>query len=88
MKPVVDSGAAIHVLSKLVRFLTTLCIQTVVTEQCWWRRVAVEGYVYRSLKFQVNYEVALVVRSILFVDVLSSKGVLVVFGEETVRSSS
>ena len=36
----------------------------------------------RSLKFQVNYEVAPVVRPILSVDVLTSKGVQVVFGAE------
>ena len=35
---------------------------------------------YRSLKFQVNYDVAPVVRSILSVDMLTRKGVLVVFG--------
>ena len=39
-----------------------------------------ESYVYRSLKFQVNYEVALVVRPTLSVDMLTRKGVLVVFG--------
>ena len=39
-----------------------------------------ESYVYRSLKFQVNYEVAFVVRPILSVDMLTRKGVLVVFG--------
>ena len=35
---------------------------------------------YRSLKFQVNCEVAPVVRPILSVDMLTRKGVLVVFG--------
>ena len=39
-----------------------------------------ESYVYRSLKFQVNYEVAPVVRPFLSVDMLTRKGVLVVFG--------
>ena len=39
-----------------------------------------ESYVYRSLKFQVNYEVAPVVRPILSVDMLTRKRVLVVFG--------
>ena len=34
----------------------------------------VESHVYRSLKFHVNYEVAFVVRPILSVDVLTSKG--------------
>ena len=42
----------------------------------------VESYVYRNLKSHVNYEVAPVVRPILSVDVLTSKGVLVVFGVE------
>ena len=42
----------------------------------------VESYVCRSRKFQVNYEVAFVARPILSVDVLTSKGVLVVFGVE------
>ena len=46
----------------------------------------VESYVYRSLKFQVNYKVTPVVRPILAVDMLTSKGVLVVFGVE--RNSS
>ena len=41
---------------------------------------------YRSLKCLVNYEVAPVVRPILFVDMLTRKGVLVVFGvQETVH---
>ena len=40
----------------------------------------IENYVYRSLKFQVNYEIAPVVRPILSVDMLTHKGVLVVFG--------
>ena len=44
--------------------------------------VKFESYVYRSLNFQVNSEVALVVRPILSVDVLTSKGMLVVFGVE------
>ena len=39
-----------------------------------------ESYVYRSRKFEVNYEVAPVVRPILSVDMLTRKGVLVVFG--------
>ena len=39
-----------------------------------------ECYVYRSVKFQVNYEVAPVARPILSVDMLTRKGVLVVFG--------
>ena len=42
----------------------------------------VESYVYRSLKFQVNYEVAPVVTPILSVEMVTSKGVLVVFGVE------
>ena len=41
-----------------------------------------ESCVYRSLKFQVNYEVAPVVGPILSVDMLTHKGVLVVFGVE------
>ena len=39
-----------------------------------------ESYVYRNLKFQVNYEVAPVVRPILSVDMLTRERVLVVFG--------
>ena len=39
-----------------------------------------ESYVYRNLKFRVNYEVAPVVRPILSVDMLTRKRVLVVFG--------
>ena len=39
-----------------------------------------ESYVCRKLKFQVNYEVALVVRPILSVDMFTRNGVLVVFG--------
>ena len=42
----------------------------------------VESYVYRSLKLQVNYESAPVVRPILSVDVLTNKRVIVVFGVE------
>ena len=42
----------------------------------------VESSVYRSLKFQVNYEVALVARPIFSVDLFTSDGVLVVFGVE------
>ena len=38
--------------------------------------------VYRSHKFQVNYEVAPVARPILSVDVLTCEGVLVLFGFE------
>ena len=42
MKPTVDSDAAIHVCpSWYVWLFTTLCIrETVVTQKCWWRRVA------------------------------------------------
>ena len=39
-----------------------------------------ESYVYRNLKFQVNDKVAPVVRPILSDDMLTRKGVLVVFG--------
>ena len=42
-----------------------------------------ESCVYRSLKVQVNYEVAPVVRPILSVHLLTGKGVLVVFGENS-----
>ena len=38
------------------------------------------SYVYQGFKFEVNYEVALVVRPILSVDESTSKGVQVVFG--------
>ena len=40
----------------------------------------IESYAYRSLKFQLKYQVAPVVRPILSVDKLTRKGVLVVFG--------
>ena len=48
-----------------------------------------ESYVYRSLKFQVNYEVPLFVRPILSVDMLTRKGVwsCLVF-REAVHSSN
>ena len=39
-----------------------------------------ESYVWESFKLEVNYEVAPVVRPILSVDVLTSKGVQVVLG--------
>ena len=39
-----------------------------------------ESYVYQSFKFQLNYEVALVVRPILPDELLISKGAQVVFG--------
>ena len=45
-------------------------------------RIKTECDVCRSLKFQVNCEVAPVVRPILSVDLLTSNGVLVVFGVE------
>ena len=39
-----------------------------------------KGYVYQSFKFQLNYDVALVVRPILSDELLISKGAQVVFG--------
>ena len=48
--------------------------------RCITLEAKLRGYVYRSPKFQVNYEVALVVRRILSVDMLTRQGVLVVFG--------
>ena len=60
----VDSGAPIGY------GFSPLCV----TQKCWWRRVA------SSSKCRVNYEVAPVVRPIFSVDVLTSKGALVVFG--------
>ena len=55
------------------------------SKKCWWSGIApcwskAESYVYRSLKFQVNYEVAPFVRPFVSVDVLTSRGVSVVFG--------
>ena len=86
MRPMVDSGAAIHVCPNWYGF-SPLCLST--------KKLSLksaggdllhhfgsktESYVCLSLKFHVNYEVALVARPILSVDMLTHKGVWVVFG--------
>ena len=88
MKPMVDSGVAIYVcpswygFSPLCASAKQLSLRSAGGDVLHHLGSKVESYVYRSLKFQVNSEVALVVRPILSVDVLTSKGVLVVFGVE------
>ena len=86
MRPMVDSGAAIHVCPNLYDF-STLSLST---KQLSFKSSGgdvlhhlgskTESYVYRNLEFQVNYEDALVVRPIFSVYMLTRKGVLVVFG--------
>ena len=56
------------------------CHSRVLVETCCIIFEAKQSYVCRNLKFQVNYDVALVVRPILSVDMLTRKRVLVVFG--------
>ena len=86
MKPMVDSGAAIHVCLNWYGFsprsLSTkhLSLKSAGGDVLHHLGSKTESYVYRNLKFQVNYEVAPVVRRILSVDMLTHKGVLVVFG--------
>ena len=65
MKPMVDSGAAIHVCPNWYGFSPTFLVQRnschsrVLGETCWHHLGSkTESYVYRNLKFQVNYEVA------------------------------
>ena len=53
---------------------TFLVHETVVTQECWWS----ESYVYQSLNFHVNYEVAPVVGPILSVGMLTRKRDLIV----------
>ena len=92
MKPVVDSGAAIHVcpslygFSPLRAFAKQLSLGSAGGDVLHHLGSETESYVYRSLKIQVNYEIAPVVRSILSVDVLTSTGVFVVFGVEEISS--
>ena len=83
----VDSGAAIHVCPNWYGFsplsLSTkqLSLESAGGDVLHHTGSKSESYVYRNLKFQVkNYEVAPVVRTILSVDMLTRKGVLVVFG--------
>ena len=89
MKLMVDSGAAIHVCSNFFCFSHL----SVSTKQLSLKSAGgdvlhhlgsskVESYTYRSLELQVIYEVALVVSPILSVDMLTRKGVSVVFGVE------
>ena len=75
MRPMVDSGAPFHVCPAWYGFspLSLLTCYIILEAKT-------ESYVFRSLKFQVNSGVALVVRPILSVDMLTRKGVLVVFG--------
>ena len=94
MKPMVDSGAAIYVRPSWYGFSSRCAsakqqsLKSAGGDVLHHLGSKVESYVNRSLKFQVGYEVAPVVRPTLLVDLLSSKEVLVVFGiEGTVRSS-
>ena len=79
MRPMVDSGAAIHVCPKWYGFsplsLSTkqLSLKSAGGDVLHHLGSITESYVYRSLKFQVNYEVAPVVRPILSVDMLTRK---------------
>ena len=82
----VDSGAATHVcphwygFSPLSLSTKQLSLKSADENVLHHLGSKTESYVHRSLKFQVNYEVAPVVRPILSVDMLTRKGVLVVFG--------
>ena len=86
MKPMVDSGAAIRVclnrygFSPLSLSTKQLSLKSAGGDVLHHLGSKTESYVCRNLKFQVNYEVAPVVRPILSVDMLTRKGVLVVFG--------
>ena len=85
MNPMVDSGAAIHVcpnwygFSLLSLSMKQLSLKSAGGDVLHHLGSKTESYVYRNLKFQVNYEVAPVVRPILSVDMLTRKRVLVVF---------
>ena len=85
-------GTAIHVLSQLVRFsllsasAKQLPLKSVGGDVLHHLGSKIDSYVYRSLIFQVNCEVAPVARPILSVDMLASKGVLVEFGVEGISS--
>ena len=82
----VGSGAAIHVCPNWYGFsplsLSTkqLSLKSAGGDVLYHLGSKTESDVYRNLKFQVIYEVAPVVRPILAVDMLTRKGVLVVFG--------
>ena len=84
MRAMVDSGAAIHVCSNWYGFsplsLSTkqLSLKSAGGDVLHHLGSKTESFVYRSLKFQVNYEVAPVARPILSVDMLTREGVLVV----------
>ena len=84
----VDSGAAIHVCSNWYGFSPLslsskqLSLKSAGEDELHHLGSKTESYVFRNLKFQVNYEVAPVVRPSLSVDMLKRKGVLVVFGVE------
>ena len=84
--PIVDYGAAIHVCPNWYGFsplsLSTkqLSLKSAVETCCIILEAKLRVTWYRSLKFQVNYEVVLVVKPILSVDMLTRIGVLVVFG--------
>ena len=84
----VDSGAAIHVcpnwdgFSPLSLSSKQLSLKSAGEDVLHHLGSKTESCVYRNLKFQVNYEVALLVSPILSVDMLKRKGVLVVFGVE------
>ena len=85
MKPIVVSGAAIHVCPSwyglsLLRFAKQLSLRSAGGDVVRHLGSKTESYVFQSFNFQVNHEVALVVRPILSVDMLVSKGVQVVFG--------
>ena len=88
MRPVVDSGAAIHVcpswhgFSPLSAPAKQLSIKTAGGDALHHLGSKTESCVCPSLKCQVNYEVPPVVTPIISVDVLTNKGVLVVFGVE------
>ena len=86
MKPMVDSGAAIHVCpSSCGLSLHRSFSDTLVAQKCWRMCCILLGATLkvtciRVLKFQANYEVALVVRPMLSVDMLITQGAQVVFG--------
>ena len=82
----VDSGGAIHVcpnwygFSPLYLSTKQVSLKSAGGDVLHHLGSKTVSYVYRSLKFQVNYEVVPVVRPILSVDMLTREGVLVVFG--------
>ena len=86
MRNMVDSGAALHVcpnwcgFSPLSLYTKQLSLKSAGGDVLHHLGSKTESYVYRKPKFQVNCEVAPVVRPILSVDMLTRKGVLVAFG--------